>query len=61
MHRYERHEKLQNFMVPIPVAGTWPEEQIDELFGSLLGNEFESMEADGRIEDRIAGDGFRVF
>jgi protein AATF/BFR2 len=48
-------------MVPIPVAGTWHEEQIDELFGSLLGNGFESLETDSRIEDRIAGDGFRVF
>lgn len=36
--RYEVHEKLQNFMVPIPVSrGAWHEEQIDELFASLLG------------------------
>lgn len=37
--RYEVHEKLQNFMVPIPVSrGAWHEEQIDELFASLLGS-----------------------
>ncbi|CAE6495370.1 unnamed protein product [Rhizoctonia solani] len=34
--RYEVHEKLQNFMVPVPTA-TWHEEQIDELFANLLG------------------------
>ncbi|KAG8732997.1 rRNA-processing protein bfr2 [Ceratobasidium sp. 428] len=34
--RYEVHEKLQNFMVPVP-TGTWHEEQIDELFANLLG------------------------
>ncbi|KAJ1306570.1 hypothetical protein OPQ81_007571 [Rhizoctonia solani] len=36
--RYEVHEKLQNFMVPVPTA-TWHEEQIDELFANLLGRE----------------------
>ncbi|KAF8518014.1 apoptosis-antagonizing transcription factor [Hysterangium stoloniferum] len=39
--RYEPHEKLQNFMVPIPIRGGWHEEQIDELFSSLLGKGFE--------------------
>ncbi|KAH9935865.1 TRAUB-domain-containing protein [Epithele typhae] len=35
--RYEVHAKLQNFMVPVPVAGgEWHEEQIDGLFSSLL-------------------------
>ncbi|KAG9120400.1 rRNA-processing protein bfr2 [Ceratobasidium sp. 392] len=34
--RYEIHEKLQNFMVPVP-TGTWHEEQIDELFANLFG------------------------
>ena len=28
-------------MVPIPTNGTWHEEQIDELFASLLGRGFE--------------------
>ena len=41
---YEPHEKLQNFMVPVPVRGTWHEEQIDELFASLLGKGFEGDE-----------------
>lgn len=36
--RYEVHEKLQNFMVPVGAQHTWHEEQIDELFVSLLGN-----------------------
>ena len=35
---YEVHEKLQNFMVPVPTAG-WHEEQIDELFANLLGRD----------------------
>ena len=35
--RYQVHEKLQNFMVPIPTQrGAWHDEQIDELFASLL-------------------------
>ncbi|KAH8071793.1 apoptosis-antagonizing transcription factor [Cristinia sonorae] len=35
--RYEVHEKLQHFMIPIPVVvGGWPDEQVDELFGSLV-------------------------
>lgn len=44
MPRYEVHEKLQNFMVPVPVVGAWHEEQIDELFASLLGRGFEISE-----------------
>lgn len=37
--RYEVHERLQNFMVPIPLAasGGWHEEKVDELFASLMG------------------------
>ncbi|KAK4048863.1 rRNA-processing protein bfr2 [Microbotryomycetes sp. JL221] len=34
--RYHVHEKAQNFMIPIQ-AGVWHDEQIDELFSSLLG------------------------
>lgn len=34
--RYHVHEKLQNFMAPIPML-TWEKEQIDELFRGLLG------------------------
>jgi hypothetical protein len=34
--RYQIHEKLQNFMVPISIScGGWHEDQIDELFASL--------------------------
>lgn len=37
--RYQVHEKLQNFMVPIPVShGAWHEEQVDELFASLFSS-----------------------
>ncbi|KAI8984148.1 apoptosis antagonizing transcription factor-domain-containing protein [Mycotypha africana] len=34
--RFNVHEKLQNFMAPIPV-GEWHESMIDELYSSLLG------------------------
>lgn len=34
------HEKIQNFMVPIPAVNGWHEEQVDELFASLLGRGF---------------------
>lgn len=37
--RYHVHEKVQNFMIPIE-AGNWHDEQIDELFASLLGKSF---------------------
>ena len=72
--RYEVHEKIQNFMVPITTQGSWYEEQIDELFASLLGKGFEhSMQGpdDGvdRLEDvsmqeqvdTALKNGFRVF
>jgi protein AATF/BFR2 len=35
--RYTVHEKAQNFMVPLPLSHGWHDEQIDELFSSLLG------------------------
>ncbi|KXN81546.1 Protein bfr2 [Leucoagaricus sp. SymC.cos] len=68
--RYEVHEKLQNFMVPVPVASSWHEEQIDELFTSLLGKGFEStlvddaplLDAERTVEvDEAIRGGFRVF
>ncbi|GAA5841023.1 hypothetical protein JCM11251_006786 [Rhodosporidiobolus azoricus] len=37
--RYHVHEKAQNFMIPVE-AGHWHDEQIDELFASLLGRSF---------------------
>ncbi|KAJ7281886.1 apoptosis antagonizing transcription factor-domain-containing protein [Mycena rebaudengoi] len=67
--RYEVHEKLQNFMVPVPVTGMWHEEQIDELFSSLMGRGFEGAlgkEDDGMGVDEpplgdVLGGGFKVF
>ncbi|KAG5652042.1 hypothetical protein H0H81_006492 [Sphagnurus paluster] len=64
--RYETHEKLQNFMVPVPIISGWHEEQIDELFASLLGKGFEGHSHEGdedearRQEEALEG-GFRVF
>ncbi|KAG8220855.1 apoptosis-antagonizing transcription factor [Butyriboletus roseoflavus] len=69
--RYEVHEKIQNFMVPVPTQGSWHEEQIDELFASLLGKGFENaMQEVGEIADEslqeeenvaLLEGGFRVF
>ncbi|GBB94963.1 hypothetical protein RclHR1_24510001 [Rhizophagus clarus] len=39
--RYHVHEKLQNFMVPVPV-GAWHEDMIDELYSSLLGKKYDN-------------------
>ena len=36
--RYHVHEKLQNFMTPIPTE-TWEKEQVEELFKGLLGGD----------------------
>ncbi|KAF8478778.1 apoptosis-antagonizing transcription factor [Gautieria morchelliformis] len=66
--RYEPHDKLQNFMVPVPVRDAWHEEQIDELFASLLGKGFEDDEpvpstnilATGQKEGEEM-QGFRIF
>lgn len=55
--RYEVHEKIQNFMVPVPLgAGAWHEAQIDELFASLLGKGYKTAE-----DDTSALRGFRLF
>ncbi|KJA15245.1 hypothetical protein HYPSUDRAFT_48566 [Hypholoma sublateritium FD-334 SS-4] len=62
--RYEVHEKLQNFMVPVPVPGAWHEEQIDELFASLLGKGFENIALNAeqvQVQNDIQLGGFRVF
>jgi len=62
--RYEVHEKLQNFMVPVPVPGAWHDEQIDELFTSLLGKGFENVgiNVDAvQVDQAIELGGFRVF
>jgi protein AATF/BFR2 len=58
--RYETHEKLQSFMVPIHVAqGGWHEEQVDELFASLFGKGEGDGEGDGG-DDGVLGNGVRV-
>lgn len=35
--RYTVHDKAANFVVPVPLAHGWHEEQVDELFSSLFG------------------------
>jgi protein AATF/BFR2 len=73
-YSYEVHEKLQNFMVPVAAHTSWHEEQIDELFTSLLGKglenagmldgESEVAEMDGEAQRRVdesMQEGFRVF
>ncbi|KAG1811411.1 apoptosis-antagonizing transcription factor [Suillus subaureus] len=70
--RYEVHEKIQNFMVPVTMQGSWHEEQIDELFASLFGKGFENstknaddgMDEDTSMREQIDAalkSGFRVF
>ncbi|EJD48011.1 TRAUB-domain-containing protein [Auricularia subglabra TFB-10046 SS5] len=66
--RYTVHEKLQHFMVPIPTvtAGGWHDEQIDELFASLLGKNATATgpskdgQTDAASTVRVE-DGFRLF
>jgi protein AATF/BFR2 len=61
--RYHVHEKLQNFMAPLPNNG-WQDSQIAELFSSLLGQRVrvdESEEEDEDMEDAIPEDGLRLF
>ncbi|GAA5939674.1 hypothetical protein JCM1841_001147 [Sporobolomyces salmonicolor] len=58
--RYHVHEKIQNFMIPIEAAA-WHDEQIDELFASLLGRTLGTTaataeeEAVGRAEKEEGG------
>ncbi|RUP46188.1 apoptosis antagonizing transcription factor-domain-containing protein [Jimgerdemannia flammicorona] len=68
--RYHVHEKLQNFMAPVP-AGTWHEEMTDELYASLLGKSGRSMDEGSKDEaeeetksmdvNGAAIDGLRIF
>ena len=58
-------------MVPVPVRGAWHEEQIDELFASLLGKGFEGATVNGHAaategpeQEEVRKDvmnGFRLF
>lgn len=63
--RYQIQEKLQNFMVPIPVTNGWHDEQIDELFSSLLGqgphDDHVPNQEERPARDPIDLTGFRVF
>ncbi|BGP56648.1 hypothetical protein JCM8202_000165 [Rhodotorula sphaerocarpa] len=51
--RYHVHEKVQNFMIPID-AGDWHDEQIDELFASLLGKSFGNGAGDSQAQQQPA-------
>ncbi|GAA6035689.1 hypothetical protein JCM8097_004972 [Rhodosporidiobolus ruineniae] len=51
--RYHVHEKAQNFMIPVE-AGHWHDEQIDELFASLLGRSFpQSQQQQDQAPDKL--------
>jgi protein AATF/BFR2 len=76
-HRYDVHEKIQNFMVPVQLAGGggWHDAQADELFASLLGRGFGAQGEEeksayvgagagaGPVQEEIGGmmKGLRVF
>ncbi|KAG8818810.1 rRNA-processing protein bfr2 [Serendipita sp. 401] len=63
--RYEVHEKIQNFMVPVPtIVDGWHDEKVDELFMSLLGRSSSTLEergADIHREKVVRQDGFRIY
>lgn len=53
-------------MVPVPnsISAAWHEEQVDELFASLLGKGFENIAINSEempVEKTIELSGFRVF
>ncbi|KAI8806838.1 apoptosis-antagonizing transcription factor [Cladochytrium replicatum] len=55
--RYDVHEKLANFMAPIP-KGNWHEEMIEELFSGLFKD---ATEETGGRSGWVANDGLRIF
>ncbi|CUS13334.1 unnamed protein product [Tuber aestivum] len=57
--KYQVQEKLQNFMAPIS-NNNWSERQIDELFGSLLGQRVR-VDEDSENEEEVELDGLRLF
>lgn len=57
--RYHVHEKIQNFMIPIDANG-WHEEQVDELFASLLGRAFTAVPTEAAAPQIEAG-ALRIF
>lgn len=61
--RFIPHEKMMNFMVPVQmegVGGGWHDEQVDELFGSLLGKRVEDDD-EGEEQKEVGLAGLRVF
>jgi len=51
-------------MVPVPVVGAWHDDQIDELFSSLLGKGFENVVVNSeefQVDHDVELTGFRVF
>ncbi|KAG0126683.1 apoptosis antagonizing transcription factor-domain-containing protein [Tuber indicum] len=57
--KYQVQEKLQNFMAPI-ANNSWNEHQIDELFGSLLGQRVR-VDEDSENEEEAEFEGLRLF
>ncbi|KAH8145379.1 uncharacterized protein LAJ45_10662 [Morchella importuna] len=59
--RYQVQEKIQNFMAPLE-NNTWHEQQIDELFSSLLGQKVKVDEdEEDAEEEHMEMDGLRLF
>jgi protein AATF/BFR2 len=59
--RYTVHEKIQNFMVPVP-RGTWHEEQTDDLFASLFGKSGSAVQGIApEVAPAVLSDGFKLF
>ena len=51
-------------MVPVPVVGVWHDDQVDELFSSLLGKGFENAvvnSEESQMNQSVELTGFRVF
>ena len=57
--RFDTHEKLENFMAPIPL-GDWHDEMSEELFGSLFGSSLSKSAPAEQFESATA-DGFEIF
>lgn len=60
--RYELHQKLVNFRVPIP-TNSWHEEMISELFNNLFGqkNSHQATGAAQEEDDVVPSEDERIF
>lgn len=70
--KYNVHDRIQNFMVPIEVA-KWSTEQTDELYNGLLGQSHvlkdigedrsvgSGQEEEEEEEEEVQNDGLRIF